>query len=164
MPQANTPASKAPWYSIRQHTPAASAARGVQSSAEIFIYGDIGESWFGDSVTAASFVQEVAAIKADALTVRINSYGGSVTDWAGLWIRCRRNRFKFSCVHFSTNFPDFTSSTWSKRITESSDSRKPVNQFSVRYPSPTTSPKRLTTSMVSSAASRISFFVVMCLQ
>ena len=80
MPQANTPANPKPWYSIRQHTPVASAARGVQASAEIFIYGDIGESWFGDSVTAASFVQEVAAIKADALTVRINSYGGSVTD------------------------------------------------------------------------------------
>lgn len=80
MPQANTPTTAAPWYSIRQHTPAAAAARGAQASAEIFIYGDIGESWWGDSVSAANFVKEVNALKADQLTIRINSYGGSVTD------------------------------------------------------------------------------------
>jgi ATP-dependent protease ClpP protease subunit len=80
MPQANTPTTAAPWYSIRQHTPVAAAARGAQASAEIFIYGDIGESWWGDSVSAANFVREVNALKADQLTIRINSYGGSVTD------------------------------------------------------------------------------------
>lgn len=80
MPQANTPTQAATWYSIRQHTPVAAAVRGAQASAEIFIYGDIGESWWGESVSAANFVKEVNALKADQLTIRINSYGGSVTD------------------------------------------------------------------------------------
>lgn len=77
MTQANTAPT---WYSIRQRTPVASAAHGVQSSAEIYIYGDIGESWYGDTVTAAQFVKDLSALNAQTLTVRINSYGGSVTD------------------------------------------------------------------------------------
>ena len=84
MPQAanrNTPtATASPWYSIRQHTPVSAAARGVAASADIFIYGDIGESWYGDTVDASSFVREINALAVDQITVRINSYGGSVTD------------------------------------------------------------------------------------
>lgn len=78
MTQANATPSQ--WYSIRQRTPVAAAAQGVASAAEIYIYGDIGESWWGDSVTAAQFVKDLADVNAQTLTVRINSYGGSVTD------------------------------------------------------------------------------------
>ncbi|MCC6824008.1 MAG: ATP-dependent Clp protease proteolytic subunit [Verrucomicrobia subdivision 3 bacterium] len=61
------------WYSIR--------ARAAQPrAAEVLIYGDIGESWWGESVLAKDFVQEIAALDVDELTVRINSYGGSVSD------------------------------------------------------------------------------------
>lgn len=49
-------------------------------AAEVWIYGDIGESWDGESVAAKNFVKDFAAIDADDITVRINSYGGSVTD------------------------------------------------------------------------------------
>lgn len=82
MTQAHTPtqASSSKWYSIRQRTPVAAAAQGVQAAAEIFIYGDIGESWYGDTVTASQFVKDIAELNAQAITVRINSYGGSVTD------------------------------------------------------------------------------------
>lgn len=77
----NTPAAtSAPWYSIRQKSSIVAAAQGVESAAEIFIYGDIGESWYGDSVTAAQFVKDIAGLSAQAITVRLNSYGGSVTD------------------------------------------------------------------------------------
>ena len=68
------------WYSIRPLAPLAAAARGVQSAAEIFIYGDIGDSWYGESVTAAQFVKDLAAVDASHITVRINSFGGSVPD------------------------------------------------------------------------------------
>ena len=34
---------------------------GVLSAAEIFIYGDIGESWWNESVSAAQFVKEFPA-------------------------------------------------------------------------------------------------------
>ena len=77
MTQANT---QAKWYSIRQRTPVASAVQGAVSAAEIFIYGDIGQSWWDDTVTAAQFVKDLEALNAQTITVRINSYGGSVTD------------------------------------------------------------------------------------
>lgn len=73
----------AKWYSIR-----AAAER----SAEVYIYGDIGDSWYEDSVTAASFVKEIAALDVDALNVRINSYGGSVTDGLAIYNALRRHK------------------------------------------------------------------------
>ncbi len=60
-------------YSIRTR---AAAPR----TAEVFIFGDIGESWYDDSVAAKDFVREIAALDVDSMTIRINSYGGSVSD------------------------------------------------------------------------------------
>jgi ATP-dependent protease ClpP protease subunit len=46
---------------------------------ELVIYGDIGESWWGDSVTAADVKSQLDAMQGD-VAVRINSPGGSVFD------------------------------------------------------------------------------------
>ncbi|UXY13860.1 Clp protease ClpP [Chitiniphilus purpureus] len=48
--------------------------------AEILIYGDIGYSWYEESVEAAQFVRDLFALDASQIVVRINSYGGSVVD------------------------------------------------------------------------------------
>lgn len=71
-----------PWYSIRRRTPVAAAAQGVQaaSSAEIYIYGDIGDDWWNESVTAADFVRALNSLDVEAITVRVNSVGGSAPD------------------------------------------------------------------------------------
>ena len=52
------------------------------TEAEVFIYGDIGESFWGDGITAKSFVDELNALPSDVdnITVRMNSPGGSVFD------------------------------------------------------------------------------------
>ncbi|MGE3596645.1 MAG: ClpP-like prohead protease/major capsid protein fusion protein [Dehalococcoidia bacterium] len=75
--------STAKWYSIR--------ARGVRA-AEVYIYGDIGESWWAESVTAAEFVKEIAALDVDELTVRINSFGGSVSDGLAMYNALKRHK------------------------------------------------------------------------
>ena len=72
------------WYSTRIR---ASAPR----SAEVFIYGDIGESWWDDTITAADFVKEIAALDVDTLTVRINSVGGSVPDGLAIYSALKRH-------------------------------------------------------------------------
>jgi len=74
------PAAPAPWYSIRKRSAVAAAALGALSAAEIWIYGDIGESWWAETVSAAQFVKDLAALDAEQVTVRINSMGGSVPD------------------------------------------------------------------------------------
>ncbi|WP_304306249.1 ClpP-like prohead protease/major capsid protein fusion protein [Pseudacidovorax intermedius] len=85
--------SPQPWYAIRRKTPVAAAAtEGVQAAAEIFIYGDIGESWWDETVSAASFVRELNALDVDAITVRINSFGGSVPDGLAIFNAMRRHK------------------------------------------------------------------------
>jgi ATP-dependent protease ClpP protease subunit len=62
-------------------------------AAEISIYGDIGESWWNDeSVTARQFVKDIAALDVDNLTVRINSYGGAVSDGIAIYNALKRHK------------------------------------------------------------------------
>lgn len=66
-------------------------ARAAPSVAEILIFGDIGESWDGQSVAAREFVNELTAVKASRLVVRVNSYGGSVADGLAIYNAIRRH-------------------------------------------------------------------------
>ena len=96
-PNATTASPAAKWYTIRaQARPAAGV--NAQASAEILIYGDIGESWYGDTVAAADFVREVAVLDVLALTVRINSYGGSVTDGVAIYNALKRHKATVTTV------------------------------------------------------------------
>lgn len=85
------PSAQKPWYAIHMRTPVAAAAQGAQAAAEIHIYGDIGESWWGESVTASQFVRDINALQADRITVRINSYGGSVHDGVAIHNAMKRH-------------------------------------------------------------------------
>ena len=80
------------WYSIRRRSPAAASAQGVQSAAEILIYGDIGESWYSESVSASQFVRDLAALDAQHITIRINSIGGSVPDGIAIHNAIKRHK------------------------------------------------------------------------
>jgi ATP-dependent protease ClpP protease subunit len=54
-------------------------------TAEVLIYGQIGENWFDETLTAKNFTRELAAIDADEIIVRINSVGGSVQDGIAIY-------------------------------------------------------------------------------
>jgi ATP-dependent protease ClpP protease subunit len=69
------------WYSI--------TARANQA-AEIHIYGDIGESWDTETITAKKFVADLGKLSAKNLNVRINSVGGSVPDGLAIYNALRR--------------------------------------------------------------------------
>ena len=58
----------------------------VKDRADIWIYGDIGESWSGDSVTAKDLSDELkklAGVK--EITLRLNSPGGNVFDGLAMY-------------------------------------------------------------------------------
>lgn len=58
------------WYSVKDEA----------ESVEIAIYGDIGESWWGESVSAKELLDAIAQAKGKPITLCINSGGGSVFD------------------------------------------------------------------------------------
>jgi ATP-dependent Clp protease, protease subunit len=66
----------------------------TETEAEIIIYDQIGADWFGNGITAKSFVDEMKKLdpKVTTLNVRINSPGGDVFD--GITIFNRLKQFK----------------------------------------------------------------------
>lgn len=64
--------------------------------AELVIFGDIGESWYGDTVSAADVVEQLSNIEATSILVRINSYGGSVTDGTAIYNALRAKGAKIT--------------------------------------------------------------------
>ena len=59
------------WYSIKNK---------ADDHAEVWIYEQIGEDWFGDGVSAKNFVKDLNALKAKTIDLHLNSPGGSVFD------------------------------------------------------------------------------------
>ncbi len=66
------------WYEIRN-----AAGEGGQAP-QVYVYGEIGDSCWGDSVSASTFVREFAAIDSDRIELHVNSPGGDV--WEGIAI------------------------------------------------------------------------------
>src|SRR5678816_2809200 len=54
--------------------------------AEIFLYDQIGASFFGDGISAKAFVEQLNAVgKVSRIVLRINSPGGDVFDGAAMY-------------------------------------------------------------------------------
>lgn len=66
---------------------------GADNAYELLIYGDIGDSWWGESVTAQSVAQQLNDLDktVDTINVRINSYGGSVADGLAIYNALKRH-------------------------------------------------------------------------
>jgi ATP-dependent protease ClpP protease subunit len=82
-----------PWYVLNKKTGPVAAAGGEQTSNEyeLMIYGDIGDSWSSESITAAQFVRDLQAIgSVDKIDTRINSLGGSVPDGLAIYNALKR--------------------------------------------------------------------------
>lgn len=77
------------WFTWRTAAAAAAMAlaSGVQAAVpELLIYKDIGENWWSeDPLTAAAFREELAAVQASEIRVRILSGGGSVPDGLAIY-------------------------------------------------------------------------------
>lgn len=54
--------------------------------AEVYLYGQIGESWFGDGISAKRFADDLKAVpNVKTIDVRINSEGGDVFDGKAIY-------------------------------------------------------------------------------
>lgn len=66
--------------------------------AEVLIYGDIGESWYGEGVAAKDFVKELAKLDVGNIDARINSYGGSVAEGLAIYNALKRHRANVTVI------------------------------------------------------------------
>lgn len=81
-----------PWYSIK----ARAASVNALATAEVFIYGDIGFSWWDESIDAKTFIDQINALDVERITVRINSIGGSVPDGITIYNALKRHKAKIT--------------------------------------------------------------------
>lgn len=51
----------------------------------VYIYGDIGESWWGDGTSANDFVKLLSGIKSSTIELHLNSGGGSAFDGIAIY-------------------------------------------------------------------------------
>lgn len=56
----------------------------ADGGAEVLIYDPIGREFFGDGIDARQFREALQSVKADRVTLRVNSPGGSVTEGAAM--------------------------------------------------------------------------------
>jgi ATP-dependent Clp endopeptidase proteolytic subunit ClpP len=70
------PRAGANWFEVKNLT---------ETSADIFIYDEVGEGYFGGGVTATSVIEQVKALGNRSLNVRINSPGGSVFEGVAIY-------------------------------------------------------------------------------
>lgn len=69
------------------------AAKGKEKTAEIWIYDDIGEFWFGGGITAKSFADALKDFgDVDVLNIYINSAGGLVADGLAIYNTLKRHQ------------------------------------------------------------------------
>jgi ATP-dependent protease ClpP protease subunit len=67
----------------------------ASDAAVIRIFGDIGDSWWGDSVSAAQFAEDLTEIgKVAQLEVRLNSPGGDMFDGVAIYNTLRNHPAK----------------------------------------------------------------------
>jgi len=70
------------WYEIKAET---------GSAADIWIYEEIGENFWGEGLTAKQFVTDLAALSVDHIALHINSPGGNVFDGQAIYNALQRH-------------------------------------------------------------------------
>jgi ATP-dependent protease ClpP protease subunit len=79
-----------PWFRIEAQNAVETTEE--SSSADVFIYDEIGESFWGGGVSAQTMATELAALDVDNLSVYINSPGGAAWDGIAIMNAIRRHR------------------------------------------------------------------------
>jgi ATP-dependent Clp endopeptidase proteolytic subunit ClpP len=66
----------------------------AKDEVDVLIHGDIGESWWGESVSAKSVAKQLRGIAASTkqINIRVNSFGGSVADGLAIYNALRDHK------------------------------------------------------------------------
>lgn len=65
-----------------------------EDTTEITIYGDIGESWWGESISANDIKTALKDVLTDTVTIRLNSPGGDAFDGIAIYNQLKNHKAK----------------------------------------------------------------------
>lgn len=70
--------------------------RNEAREAEVWLYDEIGEDWWGDGISAKAFIEDLMALPSsvETIVVRINSPGGDVFEGFAMYQALLRHRAK----------------------------------------------------------------------
>lgn len=63
-------------------------------STEITIYGDIGDSWWGESIRAKDIENALKSVETETITIRLNSPGGDAFDGIAIYNQLKNHKAK----------------------------------------------------------------------
>lgn len=69
-------------------------AEATNDTTEITIYGDIGESWWNESVSANDVKNALEQVESDTITIRLNSPGGDAFDGIAIYNQLKNHKAK----------------------------------------------------------------------
>jgi ATP-dependent Clp protease protease subunit len=58
----------------------AKKSESAPNETDLYLYGDIGDSWWGDTITARNVINALSEIETDVINAHIQSYGGEVFE------------------------------------------------------------------------------------
>ncbi|MBW9093113.1 ATP-dependent Clp protease proteolytic subunit [Microbacterium jejuense] len=76
------------WFRIQ----AAAVAEDESTSADVYIYDQIGETWWGGGVSAKKFAEQINALDVDTIRLFLNSPGGAAWEGVTIMNSLRRHR------------------------------------------------------------------------
>lgn len=93
----NAPSPRAaapkPWFRIEPRA----AAEDAPSTADVYIYDEIGDSWWG-GISPKGLIDEITALDVETMTVHINSPGGAAWDGITIMNALRAHKATVSVV------------------------------------------------------------------
>lgn len=69
-------------------------AEAKNDSTEITIYGDIGETWWGESISANDIKSALEGVDSESITIRLNSPGGDAFDGIAIYNQLKNHSSK----------------------------------------------------------------------
>ncbi|WP_144561595.1 head maturation protease, ClpP-related [Bacillus mycoides] len=69
-------------------------AEAKEDTSTITIYGDIGDSWWGESTSAKDIENALNSVDSDTITIRLNSGGGDVFDGIAIYNQLKNHSAK----------------------------------------------------------------------
>ncbi|MDN3309569.1 ATP-dependent Clp protease proteolytic subunit [Microbacterium oryzae] len=90
---ANTPARD--WFKIQAR---ASDDAEAPASADVYIYDEIGDRWYGGGVGARSMAQQLDELDVDTIYLHLNSPGGAAWDGITIMNSLRRHRARVEVI------------------------------------------------------------------